>query len=101
MFFTAVVSLPVLLLTGIVIWRAYFAEYFPIPVIRGAALLHSLFAFVLVMTIIVHVYAAIWVKGSFGAMVRGTVTPGWAFRHHRAWYRQTVTNAENPRPRAD
>ena len=37
---------------------------------------------------IVHVYAAIWVKGSVRAMTQGYVTPGWAWRHHRKWLRR-------------
>ena len=90
-----------LLLTGIVIWRSYFAGYFTLGVVRGAALLHALFAFALVCTIIVHIYAAIWVKGSVRAMTRGTVTAGWAFKHHRAWYREMLTHAANPRSRAN
>ena len=32
---------------------------------------------------IVHVYAAIWVRGTISAMTRGKVTGGWAWRHHR------------------
>jgi formate dehydrogenase subunit gamma len=30
-----------------------------------------------------------------------TVTPGWAWKHHRAWFRETMTHAANSRPRAD
>jgi formate dehydrogenase subunit gamma len=88
LFFTLVVCLIVLLLSGIVIWRVYFAEFFSIGVIRAAALLHAFFAFVLICSIIVHIYAGIWVKGSVRAMTRGWVTPGWAWKHHRAWFRE-------------
>lgn len=77
-----------LLLSGIVIWRAYFSLYFPVGVVRAASVLHALCAFGMICVIIVHVYAAIWVKGSVRAMVRGTVTPGWAWKHHRAWFRE-------------
>jgi formate dehydrogenase subunit gamma len=94
------VCLAVLLLTGIVIWRAHFSFYFPIRVVRISALLHAFFAFVLITSIIIHIYAAIWVKGSVHAMVRGTVTPGWAWKHHRAWYREMI-HAANTRSRAD
>ena len=38
--------------------------------------------------IVVHIYAGIWVRGTGRAMVRGTVTGGWAYRHHRKWFRQ-------------
>ena len=39
---------------------------------------------------IVHVYAAIWVRGTIRAMTRGQVTGGWAWRHHRKWLRELV-----------
>ena len=65
----------------------YFAPAFNITVVRIAVLFHAIAAFVLILGIIVHVYAAIWVKGSIGAMVRGTVTRKWARKHHPAWYR--------------
>ena len=37
---------------------------------------------------IMHVYAAIWVRGTVQAMTRGIVTAGWAWRHHRKWLRE-------------
>ena len=88
LFFTLVVCLIGVLLSGIVIWRAYFAEFFSVGVIRAAALVHAFLAFVLICSIIVHIYAGIWVKGSVRAMTRGWVTPGWAWKHHRAWFRE-------------
>jgi formate dehydrogenase subunit gamma len=88
LFFTLVVCLIALLLSGILIWRAYFSAFFPIGMIRAGALLHAFFAFVLISAIIVHIYAGIWVKGSIRAMTRGWVTPGWAWKHHRAWFRE-------------
>ena len=96
-YWTIVVCLPLLLLSGIVIWRAYFAEYFPIGTIRLAALVHAFVAFVLILTIIVHIYAAIWVKGSVRAMTRGTVSYGWAWKHHRLWFREAVKGEAPPK----
>jgi len=93
LFFTIVGCLGVLLLTGIVIWRVYFSAYFPIAVIRLASVLHAFFAFVLICSIIVHIYAATWIKGSIRAMTRGWVTLGWAWKHHRAWFRQMTRSA--------
>ncbi|MEB0013724.1 formate dehydrogenase subunit gamma [Glaciimonas sp. Cout2] len=90
LFFTLVVCMLGLLASGIVIWRAYFAFYFPIPVIRAAALLHAVCAFVLIIGIIIHIYAGFWIKGSMGAMVRGTVTYGWAKKHHPRWFKESV-----------
>jgi formate dehydrogenase subunit gamma len=100
-FYAIVLCLAGLLLTGLVIWRAYFSLYFSVRVIRIASVVHAISAFVLICTIIVHIYAAIWVKGSVHAMTRGTVTRGWAWKHHRAWFREMMSHAANSRPRSD
>lgn len=89
-YLVALICMLVLLVSGLVIWRAHFTAYFPIDVTRLAALAHALFAFVLILTIVVHVYAGIWVKGSLRAMTRGTVSLGWAWKHHRAWFREVT-----------
>ncbi len=89
-FWAQVVCLILLLLSGIVIWRPYFAPAFSIPVIRIAAVLHAFTAFVTILVIIIHIYAGIWVKGSIRAMVRGYVTRAWARKHHPAWYREVT-----------
>lgn len=94
LFYVLVVCMLGLIVSGLIMWRAYFSMYFPIDVVRAASVLHAIFALVLICAIIVHIYAAIWVKGSFGAMVRGTVTWGWAWKHHRAWFR-SVTKASS------
>jgi formate dehydrogenase subunit gamma len=88
LYFTIIACLLALLASGIVMWRAYFSLYFPIEVIRFASLVHAVAAFVLICSIIVHIYAGIWVKGSIRAMTRGTVSYGWAWKHHRLWFRE-------------
>jgi formate dehydrogenase subunit gamma len=95
-----ILCLVCLLGSGIIIWRPYLAANFPIPLIRAAALVHAICAFVLILAIIVHIYAGIWVRGSVRAMTRGLVTPGWAWKHHRAWFRE-VTGASRPRSGTD
>lgn len=90
LFWTLLVCMLCLLLTGLVMWRAYFSHFFPIGVIRLASLLHAFFGFVIICAIVVHIYAAIWVKGSIKAMTQGTVSFGWARRHHAAWYGEVV-----------
>ena len=87
-FWSMALLIPVLLLTGLVIWEVYFGALTPIPVQRFAILIHSLAAIAAVIIWIVHVYAGIWVRGSMRAMTEGRVTPGWAWRHHRKWLRQ-------------
>jgi formate dehydrogenase subunit gamma len=85
-FWLMVISLLVLILTGFVFWRPWFTPYFSIELMRLAVLLHSISAVVLVLSVIVHIYAAIWVKGTMRAMTRGTVTEGWARLNHRLWH---------------
>lgn len=88
LFWTMLGSVAVLLASGVVIWQPWFAPYFPVFLVRVAVLLHALAAFVLIAGFLVHVYAAIWVKGSIRAMTRGTVTRAWAKQHHPRWYRE-------------
>jgi len=89
LFWTMVVTMVLLIVSGIMMWRPYFAGAFPIPLIRIAAVVHMLSAFVLIVGIIVHVYAALfWVRGSLRAMTRGTVSRAWAKHHHPLWYRR-------------
>jgi len=88
LFWIMVVSIPVLLLSGIVIWQPWFAPFFPIWLMRVAVVVHALAAWIIILGIVVHVYAAIWVRGTVRAMTRGTVSEAWAKHHHRAWYRQ-------------
>lgn len=89
-FWLLAISLFVLLVTGFMFWRPWFAHYFPIDVIRAAVLLHSIAALVLVLTTIVHVYAAIWVKGTVRAMTRGTVSEAWAKKNHPLWHAEVT-----------
>ena len=86
-----VLTLLLLLITGIVIWQPYFAPSFSVTVLRWAVVIHAVSAFVLMLGIIVHIYAAIWVKGSVRAMTRGYVSPAWAKKHHAAWYREVTS----------
>jgi formate dehydrogenase subunit gamma len=87
-FWAMAISLAVLLITGLMFWRPWFAPYFPINVIRAASLLHAIAAVVLILSAIMHVYAAIWVKGTMRAMTRGTVTESWARLNHPLWYEE-------------
>lgn len=96
LFWTMIVTIPTLLITGIIIWRPWFAGYFPIDLIRIAVLLHAVCAFVMISGIIVHIYAAIWIRGTVGAMVRGTVSRAWARKHHPGWYKQIGEGGDKP-----
>ena len=98
LFFVLVVCLLGLFVTGFPMWRAYFT--LPVGLVRLSSVLHAIGALVLVCAILVHIYAGFWVRSSVHAMLRGTVTPGWAWKHHRAWFRQ-ITHASHPRTGSD
>jgi len=76
--------------TGVMLWQPWFAPSFSAGARRVAGLVHAVAAFVMFVGIGVHVYAAIWTKGSIDAMIRGTVTRAWARFHHPGWYRQVT-----------
>lgn len=82
--------------SGIVIWDQYFGTYTGIDAKRYALAAHSLAALVAILIIIVHIYAGIWIKGTGRAMMRGTVTGGWAYRHHRKWLRKVAREDNDP-----
>jgi formate dehydrogenase subunit gamma len=87
----------ILISSGLVMWDQYFYAFTSIEQKRIAVLVHSLAAIVIICVWIVHVYAAIWVRGTIGAMTRGRVTGGWAWRHHRKWLRELVGGRRIPR----
>lgn len=88
LFWTMVTTIALLFVSGIVLWQPWFAPWFPVVLTRVAALIHAFAAFVLIAAVLVHIYAAIWVKGSISAMTRGSVSRAWAKQHHPGWYRE-------------
>ncbi len=85
LFWAIMASIIVLLVSGLIMWRAYFSEYFTIPVIRLAILVHSAAGIGLILLILGHIYLAIWVRGSVSGMVTGYVSKAWARQHHDRW----------------
>lgn len=77
----------VLLISGVVIWRPYFAPLFSIPLIRIGLLVHAVAGVLLMLLIIGHIYLAFWVKGTISSMSTGRVSRAWARTHHPRWYR--------------
>jgi formate dehydrogenase subunit gamma len=90
-FWSMSVLIVLLITSGLVIWDQYFSQYSTVDQKRIAVLVHGLVAVIAICVWIVHVYAAIWVRGTIRAMIRGSVTGGWAWRHHRKWLRELVT----------
>jgi formate dehydrogenase subunit gamma len=88
MFWTLVFCMGVLLVTGLAVWRPWLDSYVPISAQRLALLLHAAAGALIVITVIGHVYMAMWTKGAMRAMTRGTVSERWARIHHPLWWRQ-------------
>lgn len=88
MFWLLVTCMALLVLSGIIMWRAYFAFLFPAVLIRLASVVHAVAATIMIALIIFHIYAAIWTKESIDAMLYGWVRRAWAKQHHPAWFRQ-------------
>ncbi len=81
----------VLIASGFVIWNQYFYAFTTPGQKRYAVLIHSAAAITAICVWIVHVYAAIWLRGTFPAMLKGYVTGGWAWKHHRKWLKELVS----------
>ncbi|MGO4704909.1 formate dehydrogenase subunit gamma [Microvirga sp. 2MCAF38] len=90
----------ILIVSGVLMWDEYFYQWTTIPQKRVAVLVHSLAAVVIICVWIIHVYAAIWVRGTIHAMTRGSVTGGWAWRHHRLWLRELAGRNRVKKPEA-
>jgi formate dehydrogenase subunit gamma len=98
LYFSLMGCMLLLAVTGLVIWRRYFAGYFSVDMVRVGALTHAFLAFVLWICIVVHISAAVWEQGSVTSMIRGTVTPGWAYKHRRAWFRELIRPSGGRKP---
>ncbi len=85
-----------LLISGVLIWRPYFAPLFSIPTIRIGLFVHALAGVLLMLLIIGHIYLAFWVKGSVDSMSSGYVSRKWARTHHPSWYRQVTGKKDAP-----
>jgi formate dehydrogenase subunit gamma len=100
-FWSQFVLVGTLFITGVGLWEpglAYFEKLLgfkaTIDQLRIAAVVHASGAVLAIVIWIIHVYAAIWVRGTISATTRGTVSGGWGWRHHRKWLRQVVDKGE-------
>jgi formate dehydrogenase subunit gamma len=90
LFWLLLASMIVLLVSGVALWRPYFAPSFSIGTIRFGALMHALSGLLLILLIIVHIYSSFWVKGSTEGMLSGKVSRAWAKAHHPKWYEEVA-----------
>lgn len=85
LFWGLVICMLALTISGLGMWRSMI----PLPIfwVRLASVVHAAAAIGMILLIMLHIYAAIWTRGTIRAMFYGTVTRAWAKQHHRAWYR--------------
>ena len=92
LFWGLVLFMLVLMVSGVLMWRTWVTV--PVELVRLSSVLHALAGFAIIGLIILHVYAAIWTRGTIRAMMYGTVTRAWAKQHHRGWYRKVTGDNE-------
>ena len=92
LFWGLVLFMLLLTVSGVLMWRTWVTV--PVDVVRMASVVHALAGFAMIGLIILHVYAAIWTRGTIRAMMYGTVTRAWAKQHHRGWYRKVTGDNE-------
>jgi formate dehydrogenase subunit gamma len=81
--------------TGIPLW---FPESFSREVRLWMILLHAAAAVAAILSLVVHVYMAVFVtRGALAAMVHGAVSEAWARHHHGAWAEEQLRR-ERPSP---
>lgn len=80
-----------LFISGIALWDAYFGSDFSMRTRRVAADVHAISAWLAILFLIIHVYAAIWVRGTMRSMTDGRVSAGWARKHHRKWFDELIS----------
>jgi formate dehydrogenase subunit gamma len=97
LFWFMVVAITGLLVTGVLIWRPWFAPLFPAPVRRVANLAHAGFGLLMFVGIGIHIYAAYWTRGSIRGMTRGYVSRRWARFHHPGWLREVDARRDKDR----
>jgi len=93
LFWAAALGALGLLLSGLVIW---FPERFGQGLREVSYIVHDV-AFILFFAMIIgHIYLGTAAEpGTFGSMIRGTVTKSWARLHHPRWYREVVGEKPN------
>ena len=101
MFWTIMSMIFVLLVTGVIIWRPYFAHKFPVELVRWSLLIHATTAIILIHAILIHMYMAFWVKGSIKGMIEGKVSRRWAKKHHPRWYRKVEAEEAKAEAQSD
>jgi len=85
-FFAVSLGMVGLALSGLIMW---FPRSFPEIIREFAYLLHDVTFIAFAISLVGHIYLSTAAEpGTFGSMVRGTVSRQWARLHHPAWFRE-------------
>lgn len=85
-----------LLLSGLLMW---FPRAFPPILMQLSYILHDVTFILFAAGIVFHIYLGTAAEpGTFGSMIRGTVTREWARLHHPRWLREVISGKEDRRP---
>jgi formate dehydrogenase subunit gamma len=82
----------VMAISGVLIWNVYFGDATGLSTQRLALLVHGCGAALVILAFIVHIHMVTMEPGTLRAMIHGTVTGGWAWKHHRKWLRQVAAS---------
>ena len=83
------------LITGVIMW---FPEIFGRILVAISYVIHDISALIMLFGIFFHIYLSTFGEpGTIQAMTRGTVSEGWAWTHHPAWYK-AVTGRDPAEP---
>ena len=78
----------------------WFPRAFPPILMQLAYILHDVTFILFAVAIVFHIYLGTAAEpGTFGSMIRGTVTREWARLHHPRWYREVVSGKKEDRRR--
>jgi formate dehydrogenase gamma subunit len=76
----------------------WFPRAFPRLLLEFSYLIHDVTFILFAVAIVFHIYLGTAAEpGTFGSMVRGTVTREWARLHHARWYREVISGEESRR----
>jgi formate dehydrogenase subunit gamma len=85
MFWEIVIGSIAYVITGFIMW---YPTVFGRVVVSIAYVIHDLSALIMLFGIFFHIYLSTFGEpGTIQAMTRGTVSEGWAWTHHPAWYK--------------
>jgi formate dehydrogenase subunit gamma len=85
-------SIAVMLITGSML---QWFRFFPVPWREGATFVHDVFALVIFIVVIGHIFMALTHPGSLRSIFTGWVSESWAARHAPAWLKEENSKVED------